>query len=301
MKKAVIFIAVFLFAGTNLFSQISISTDNSSPDPSAMLDVKSTTKGTLIPRMTQAQITAISGPANGLQVFCTTDSKIYIFLSSLGQWKEVSYGTAVLSPFVCGNSIFISHLASGGVAPVDKTVTYGTVSGIPGEPTKCWITSNLGASQQATSVTDGTEASAGWYWQFNRKQGYKHDGTTRTPNSAWITSITENSDWTAANDPCALELFTGWRIPTPTEWNNVVAGGSWTNYNGPWNSALKMHAAGFLHSSNGSLNYRGLNGYYRSSVQVGTSNATQIFFNSSNIYVYPDLKAHGFSIRCIRN
>ena len=47
----------------------------------------------------------------------------------------------------------INHLAANGVAPVDKTVTYSTVTGIPGEPTKCWITSNLGASQQATAET----------------------------------------------------------------------------------------------------------------------------------------------------
>ena len=53
----------------------------------------------------------------------------------------------------------------------------GTVTGIPGETTKCWITSNLGASQQATAVNASTQASSGWYWQFNRKQGYKYDGT----------------------------------------------------------------------------------------------------------------------------
>ena len=75
----------------------------------------------------------------------------------------------------CG-ILTIHHLAANGVAPADKTVTYATVTGIPGEPTKCWITSNLGASQQADSVKDATEASAGWYWQFDRKQGYKYEG-----------------------------------------------------------------------------------------------------------------------------
>ncbi|MEI7897716.1 MAG: hypothetical protein WCJ26_11825, partial [bacterium] len=74
----------------------------------------------------------------------------------------------------CG-TMTINHVA-GTTAPVTKTVTYGTVTNITGEPSKCWITSNLGADHQATAVNDGTEASAGWYWQFNRKQGYKHDG-----------------------------------------------------------------------------------------------------------------------------
>ena len=53
------------------FSQVSISTDNSSPDPSAMLDVKSTSKGLLPPRMTHAQMNTISNPANGLIIYCT--------------------------------------------------------------------------------------------------------------------------------------------------------------------------------------------------------------------------------------
>jgi hypothetical protein len=42
---------------------------------------------------------------------------------------------------------------------------------------------------QATSVNDATEESVGWYWQFNRMQGYKHTGSARTPNTTWISSI----------------------------------------------------------------------------------------------------------------
>ena len=138
----------------------------------------------------------------------------------------------------------VNHVA-GTVAPVSKTVTYGTVTNIPGATTKCWITSNLGADHQATAVSDATEASAGWYWQFNRKQGYKHDGTTRTPNTAWITSINESSDWITANDPCTSELGSGWRLPTSTEWSNVDASGSWMDWFIPWISGLKLHAAGY--------------------------------------------------------
>ena len=87
-----------------------------------------------------------------------------------------------LSTFSLRFFLTINHV-EGVVAPVTKTTTYGTVTNIPGELTKCWITSNLGSDQQATAVNDATEASAGWYWQFNRKQGYKHDGSTRTPNT----------------------------------------------------------------------------------------------------------------------
>jgi len=56
--------------------QLAVNTDGSQPDNSTMLDVKSTTKGASLPRMTMEQIMAISGPGNGLQVCCTTDSKM---------------------------------------------------------------------------------------------------------------------------------------------------------------------------------------------------------------------------------
>jgi hypothetical protein len=166
----------------------------------------------------------------------------------------------------CGSSFTRNHTA-GTVAPVTKTVTYGMVTNIPGETSKCWITQNLGATQQPNSVSDNTEAAAGLYWQFNQAQGYKHDGTTRTPNMTWITSISENSDWIFANDSCALLLGNAWRIPTSIEWTNVDASGNWTNWNGPFGSGLQMHAAGEISVFNGSLVERGFEGIYWSNRQ----------------------------------
>jgi hypothetical protein len=214
--------------------------------------------------------------------------------------NEVNFTT--VSSFTCGTTLSINHVTTGGVAPVNKSTTYNTVNNIPGAPTKCWITKNLGATQQATAVNDATEASAGWYWQFNRKQGYKHDGSTITPS--WtVTSINENSDWQTANDPCAIELGTGWRLPTKTEWENVDAtsGGNWTDWNGPWNSGLKLHAAGYLSYSDGRLYERGSAGYYRSSMQYSTNNSYILFFDSGNSLMDYNFKADGYSARCLRD
>jgi hypothetical protein len=199
----------------------------------------------------------------------------------------------------CSSSFTINHTA-GTVAPVTKTVTYGTATNIPGEPLKCWITRNLGASQQATVVSDATEASAGWYWQFNRKQGYKHNGTTRTPNTTWISSINEISGWTATNDPCTLLLGGSWRIPTKTEWTNVDASGNWTNWNGPWISGLRLHAAGYLNYSDGSLLTRGSYGLCWSDMQYSTVNGWNLGFSINNSYMNYYSKAFGFSLRCLR-
>jgi hypothetical protein len=283
------------------------NTDNigigtAAPASSAIVDLTSADKGFLIPRLTLTQIQSISAPANGLQVFCTTNDKMYIYILSEDQWKEIAYGAGTISPpfLTCGDNLTISHVA-GAVAPVNKLTSYGTVTNIPGETTKCWITKNLGADRQATAVNDATEESAGWYWQFNRQQGYKHDGVNRTPNTAWISSISENSDWLAANDPCTIELGAGWRLPTSTEWTNVDASGGWTNWNGPWNSALKMHAAGYLYSSNGSLGSRGLYGYYWSSTQHDSSYGWYLYFYSGNCNMDDSYKAYGFTARCLRD
>jgi len=199
----------------------------------------------------------------------------------------------------CGDSIAVNHVV-GTISPVSKTVTYGTVNNIPGETLKCWTTSNLGADHQADSVDDPTEPSAGWHWQFNRKQGYKHDGITRTPNTTWNTTISENSDWTAANDPCTLELGGDWRVPTSTEWTNVDASGGWADWDDPWDSELKLHAAGAIYGGGGSLFNRGSEGYYWSSTQNAVNTAWYLGFHSITCYINSNFKSVGFTLRCIK-
>jgi hypothetical protein len=215
-----------------------------------------------------------------------------------------SYGNeenfTTLAGFVCGDSFTINHVA-GDVAPVTKTATYGTVTNIPGATSKCWITSNLGSDHQATAVNDATEASAGWYWQFNHMQGYKHTGTVRTPNTTWIYPIVENVNWQVANDPCTLELGSGWRIPTNIEWTNVDASGGWTNWNGPWNSALKMHAAGDLFEDDGSLYGRGSIGTYWSSTQYNAEQGYFLYFNNVTCNASFNYRAFGYPLRCLKD
>lgn len=210
-------------------------------------------------------------------------------------------GFTTLPALNCGtSSLTITHTA-GAVAPVNKTTTYNTVTNVPGETSKCWIASNLGSDHQASAVNDATEASAGWYWQFNQKQGFKHDGTIRTPNTQWNSSINENSDWVAANDPCSIELGASWRIPTGTELNNVYTAGGWTNWNGPWGSPLKLHAGGDLLGGNGTLLSRGGGGSFWSSTQNNNTDAFRLYFNSSQCVWSAPYKTYGLSLRCLNS
>jgi len=59
------------------FSQsVAINTSGNAPNSKAMLDVDVTTKGILIPRLTDAQRNAISGPATGLVLYNTTTDRL---------------------------------------------------------------------------------------------------------------------------------------------------------------------------------------------------------------------------------
>jgi hypothetical protein len=202
---------------------------------------------------------------------------------------------------ICGNPITINHDIGDGVAPETKTVTYGIVSTSISGAFKCWITQNLGADHQATSADDATDASAGWYWQFNRIQGYANNANVTTP--AWNSSpINENSDWLPVNDPCTIELGADWRIPTYTEWLN--ADGSpqnWNNYNDTYNSVLKLHAAGYLYYNTGALTVRGTHGFYWSSTQYDATNGWYLGFTNSYSFVNVSDKAFGCSLRCIKD
>lgn len=366
-------------SGSQAVSGIAVNTDGSLPHQSAILDVSAPDKGLLIPRLSPIDRDDIM-PVTGLTIYNTSSREIEFFNGAgwhklndgfinapvagthtstqtqiIWNWNPVSgasgykwgltndfseatdMGTAtaktetglqcgnnytryiwafticghstatVLShltdacdPFTCGTDITVSHSA-GAVAPVNKTVTYGTVTGIPGATDKCWITRNLGSSRQATSVDDSTEASAGWYWQFNRKQGYKHDGINRIPNIPWISSISENYDWQPVNDPCTIELGPEWRLPTKVEWESVDGTGGWYNWNGPWNSDLKLHTAGLLTYLNGSLNHRGVRGYYWSRTMNATYQGFFLSFRNDNSYVAYDYKAFGVPLRCLRD
>jgi hypothetical protein len=69
MKKLFITLVCSVAMATTAFSQgVGIG---GTPAASAMLDVQSTTRGLLVPRMTLAQRGAIASPANGLLIYQT--------------------------------------------------------------------------------------------------------------------------------------------------------------------------------------------------------------------------------------
>ena len=71
MKKLCFLVVLVSMLTSSALAQVAVNTDGSLPDNSAMLDVKSTAKGFLPPRMTFAERNSIPNPAEGLTVYCT--------------------------------------------------------------------------------------------------------------------------------------------------------------------------------------------------------------------------------------
>lgn len=91
MKKFAIILMLLISVET--FSQnTGISDVTNTPAASAVLDVYSTTKGMLTPRLTQAQRTAIASPATGLLVY-QTDAVTGFYFYNGTAWTILSAGT----------------------------------------------------------------------------------------------------------------------------------------------------------------------------------------------------------------
>ena len=88
MVKSIVCFFIFFFSTQNLIAQVGIGT--TSPNVSSMLDVSSTTKGMLTPRMTTVQRNAITTPADGLIVYDTTLKFFYHYNSATSSWIRIN-------------------------------------------------------------------------------------------------------------------------------------------------------------------------------------------------------------------
>ena len=164
------------------FGQVGINT--TTPDPSAALDITSTTGGLLLPRMTNAERQAISNPAEGLMVYVTDfDGGTFLFYDGTG-WKELSLtdardtpdaptigtvnagdGQATVSftaPSNDGGSIITSYTATSNPGGITGTVTQSgsgsiTVTGLTNDTAYTFtVTATNAIGTSAASVASNS-------------------------------------------------------------------------------------------------------------------------------------------------
>lgn len=74
MEKNIIFFFALCVVNFTAFAQVAINTGGAIPDASSMLDVSSTDKGFLLPRMNMSARNLITSPANGLMIYQTDNT-----------------------------------------------------------------------------------------------------------------------------------------------------------------------------------------------------------------------------------
>ncbi len=154
--KLSLVLILFFFVSSFLNAQVGIGT--TTPNASAKLDVTSTTKGFLPPRMTATQRDAIASPAAGLIIYCSncgTGEPEYYNGSS---WVNMIGGAAALVvsiPTVTTTSICMNPTAASATSGGTVTSTGGasiTAEGV------CWSTTSGSESVSGSHTSDGVSS-----------------------------------------------------------------------------------------------------------------------------------------------
>ena len=83
MRQIILLFSAFFFITITIRAQVGIGTET--PESSSVLDITSTSKGLLVPRMTQIQKNAISNPATGLLLY-QTDGTVGFYSYNGSNW-----------------------------------------------------------------------------------------------------------------------------------------------------------------------------------------------------------------------
>lgn len=96
MKNTLLYSVLFLLVSFAVKAQDNMGIGTLNPDPSAILEVRSTDKGVLLPRLSSAQKNGIVNPAQGLFVFDTDSESFWYYDGS--QWIEALGPTGPTGP-----------------------------------------------------------------------------------------------------------------------------------------------------------------------------------------------------------
>lgn len=111
MKNKFQYILILLFMSTLSWTsqaQVAINTTNADPDPTAMLDISSTTSGLLTPRMSRTERDAINTPATGLLIYQTDESPGFRYYNGI-DWIDFSSSTAALINGMAASSFGLEY------------------------------------------------------------------------------------------------------------------------------------------------------------------------------------------------
>ena len=189
MKKLTLIFVVSIW-WYSLEAQVSISTNGATPDPSAILDVKSTNKGLIPPRV--ADTNAILNPAEGTLIYDMSSHGMRYFNGLI--WSDCM-GNIVPS-FRCGDPL----------VDVRDSQTYPTVK----IGTQCWMAKNLNIGTMVTLNTN----------QLDNGTLEKYCYGNSTPNCNVYGGMYQWNEMMQYVTTAGVKGIcpTGWHLPTDAEW-----------------------------------------------------------------------------------
>ena len=276
------------FASLSIQAQVGIGVAATSVQASAVLEVKSTTKVFLPPRMSGSQRNSIASPAAGIIIWCTdcgATGELQVYNGS--SWTNMIGGTTsaiVIPPITTiGSQVWtnvnldVAQYRNGD--PIPKVEDYGT-----------WMSLTTGA-----------------YCYYN------NDSAT------YAAKYGKLYNWYAINDSRGLAPV-GYHVPTRDEWNTLIAtlGGTssagnalkevgttyWNDGTGATNSSgFSARGGGFRDNNTGNFLYEKTFGYFWDATAQGGNTA---YYHSpesgsGRINQNPYPYTCGFSVRLIKD
>jgi hypothetical protein len=188
MRNYLFFLGMLLlnFVSIETYAQQGIGTTN--PNASSILDVTSTSKGVLVPRMTNTQMSNISNPVAGLQVYNTTFNNIYTYNGSawisekkytcnmVKRGDTVTFGNLMVRLPVSGNSSAQLAFKSGTVKVTGTSIYTNTVVTI-GSSASANIGSYMRQSENFSSTFSYFQAGLNFNTRGNTQQIWFTDET----------------------------------------------------------------------------------------------------------------------------
>jgi uncharacterized protein (TIGR02145 family) len=183
------------------FSQgVSINTNGTSADISAILDISSSSQGLLIPRMTTSDRNTIASPAESLLIFNTTTKCLEIYVN--GSWNSISCPSACTPPSspVANNASDISCNSFTAIwnSSAGASAYYLDVSTDAGFSTFIAGYNNLYAGNVTSIVVTGLSESTDYYYRV-RAYNICVSSNSNTINRKTTACNLCNQVWASAN------------------------------------------------------------------------------------------------------
>ena len=337
MKKVFLLLSLALIGLSISYAQLKVGDNPTTINSSAVLEIESTTKGFLPPRMTTTQRNAIATPATGLTIYNTT-VKCLQWYNGSGWFDACSGSTFGTIPgnTICGDTATISVTPCSAVSGATINDDAGTADGIEYDWTGATGFVDGGTTQALVEI--GGQC---WY-----RRNAVNTPSTYDPAPTWVNSsdVGWSGDygntprtnegklyqWSAAMNGSTTERAqgvcpTGWHIPSDCEWmylENTLGMSTSdqenTNFRNSGSVGTKLstltssganNSSGFtalfagFRGADGAFNDRGSNVHWWSSSEASATSAQRRGLGSSQagVHRFSSFKAIGFSVRCLKD